>query len=348
MPELNGSSSPVLSIRKLVTEFSTAEGWVRAVDGVSYDLYPGEVLGVVGESGSGKSVTVMSVMGLIPRPPGRIASGEVTYRGQDLLRMSRRQLNRIRGNEIAMVFQDPMSYLNPLMTIGRQISEAITTHHPSVTRADAMNRAVELLDRVGLPNAAGRAHQYPHEFSGGMRQRAIIAMAIANEPKVLIADEPTTALDVTIQAQVLDVLRAAKEAAGASAILITHDLGVIAEMADRVIVMYAGRVVESGPVHQIFDTPSHPYTVGLLASSPRYADTTGALTPIPGQPPSLARLPTGCAFHPRCVLGRDRQLCQSQAPPLEPSAPGMMAACHYSDEVLAGAARPVGTSEGHS
>lgn len=329
--------SPILSVLDLTTEFETEEGVVKAVDGVSYEVYPGEVLGVVGESGSGKSVTVMSIMGLVPQPPGRVVSGKVEFQGQDLLRLNDKELNRIRGNEIAMVFQDPMSYLNPLMTVGHQIAEAITTHQVGVTRAEAMSRAVELLERVGVPDATRRAAQYPHEFSGGMRQRAIIAMAIANDPRVLIADEPTTALDVTIQAQVLDVLRKAKEDSDASAILITHDLGVIAEMADRVVVMYAGRVVETASVGDLFESPAHPYTAGLLSSSPRVEDPGEALTPIPGQPPSLINLPTGCAFHPRCAVGRDREVCQTSPPDLAEVGPGRLAACHFAEEVMNGA-----------
>lgn len=328
--------TPVLSIVDLTTEFKTDEGVVKAVDRVSYELYPGEVLGVVGESGSGKSVTVMSVMGLVPIPPGRVVSGRVEFQGRDLLELNQAQLNQVRGNQIAMVFQDPMSYLNPLMTIGNQIAEAITTHQKDTTKADARARAVELLGRVGVPDAARRATQYPHEFSGGMRQRAIIAMAIANDPRVLIADEPTTALDVTIQAQVLDVLQRAKEESHASAILITHDLGVIAEMADRVVVMYAGRVVETAPVDDLFETPAHPYTIGLLSSSPRTEDPSASLTPIPGQPPSLINLPTGCAFHPRCPVGRDRELCQIEVPDLRDVGPGRLAACHFADEVMGG------------
>ncbi|MGH2757902.1 MAG: ABC transporter ATP-binding protein, partial [Actinomycetota bacterium] len=239
---------PVLSIQDLVVEFDTDDGVVHAVDGVSYDVNPGETLGVVGESGSGKSVTVMSILGLIPRPPGRIESGTATFKGEDLLRASKEDLRRIRGREIAMVFQDPMTSLNPVFQVGDQLEEAIKVHDPSVSDDQARNKAIELLELVGVPNPERRVEQYPHEYSGGMRQRAMIAMAIANQPAVLIADEPTTALDVTIQAQILEVLKTAQEETHAATILITHDLGLIAEMATRVVVMYAGHVVEVGDV----------------------------------------------------------------------------------------------------
>jgi oligopeptide/dipeptide ABC transporter ATP-binding protein len=295
-------AEPILSIRDLVVEFTTEDGVVKAVDGITYDIYPGETLGIVGESGSGKSVSTMSLLGLIPQPPGRIVRGEALYKGKDLLKVSKRELRRIRGKDIALVFQDPMTSLNPVLKIGFQIAEAIKTHNPGVKDGAANKRAVELLKIVGVPNPERRVDQYPHEFSGGMRQRAMIAMAIANEPMVLIADEPTTALDVTIQAQILEVLKKAQDETHAATILITHDLGLIAELADRVIVMYAGKVVELGDVNTIFRNPRHPYTIGLMDSLPKLTAEEEWLRPIPGQPPSLISRPPGCPFHPRCFL----------------------------------------------
>lgn len=326
-------TDPVLSVRDLTVEFDTTGGVLHAVDGVSYELYPGETLGVVGESGSGKSVSVMSMLGLIPTPPGRIVRGEVIFEGQDLLRLNRRQLRRIRGGDIAMVFQDPMNSLNPVLRVGKQIAEAVQIHNRRVSDREAERRAIELLTLVGVPQPDVRYRQYPHEFSGGMRQRAMISMAIANSPKVLIADEPTTALDVTVQAQVLDVLRAAREETQAATILITHDLGLIAEMADRVVVMYAGRVVELSDVRTIFHKPGHPYTSGLIASLPLLDAGVGRLTAIPGQPPSLIELPAGCAFHPRCRLSEGRDPCREQVPPLVEIGPEHRSACHFSDEM---------------
>lgn len=319
---------PLLSIRDLVTEFATSDGVVHAVDHVSYDVHPGETVGVVGESGSGKSVTVMSVLGLIPQPPGRIANGEIIFDGRDLLTLSPAELRRIRGSEIGMIFQDPMTSLNPVLTVGYQISEAIQTHR-RVSDSEARLETVELLETVGVPDASARFDRYPHEYSGGMRQRAMIAMAIANKPKLLIADEPTTALDVTIQAQVLAVLETAKRETNAATVLITHDLGLIAEMADRVIVMYGGRVVESGTVEQIFSDPRHPYTLGLLSSLPRLDIDLDRLVPIPGSPPSLINLPPGCAFHPRCRVGHGRSQCREHVPDLQQIGDGRLSACHY-------------------
>ncbi|HVM20738.1 MAG TPA: ABC transporter ATP-binding protein [Egibacteraceae bacterium] len=324
---------PVLSIRNLVTEFTTPDGVVRAVNDVSYDVYPGETLGVVGESGSGKSVTVMSVLRLIPQPPGRIVSGEVLFGGRDLLQLSDREMRRIRGKEIAMIFQDPMTSLNPVMKVGRQIGEALRVHDPELDDDGVRTRAVDLLDQVGVPNPSDRFDQYPHQYSGGMRQRAMIAMAIANQPKLLIADEPTTALDVTIQAQVLGVLNTARDQTQAATILITHDLGVIAEEADRVVVMYGGKVVEVGDVHTIFNDPRHPYTVGLMSSLPRLDTDLDRLAPIGGQPPSLINLPPGCSFHPRCRLMRGRERCRTDVPPLYDTGPEHRAACHFHEEV---------------
>jgi oligopeptide/dipeptide ABC transporter ATP-binding protein len=343
-------SSPVLSIRGLTTEFVTPAGVVKAVNDVSWDLYPGETLGVVGESGSGKSVTAMSILGLIQSPPGRIVAGEILFDGRDLLTMSARELRQLRGSQIGMIFQDPMTSLNPVLTVGQQIAEALQLHDRGLSREQARARAIELLTMVGVPNPEGRYDQYPHEHSGGMRQRAMIAMAIANDPKVLIADEPTTALDVTIQAQVLDVLRTAQERTDAATILITHDLGLIAEHADRVIVMYGGKVVEVADVLSVFAAPRHPYTLGLMTSLPRLDVELERLDPIPGSPPSLIDLPTGCSFHPRCRVSKGRDVCRTQVPPLYEVGGGQRAACHFSEEVpaeMAVAARAMGTDAGN-
>jgi oligopeptide/dipeptide ABC transporter ATP-binding protein len=325
---------PVLSIKDLVVEFSTEDGVVHAVDGVSYDVMPGETLGVVGESGSGKSVTVMSILGLIPQPPGRIVSGQALFKGMDLLTASKEELRKVRGKEIAMVFQDPMTSLNPVFTVGNQLEEGVKAHDPNVEDDQARNKAVELLELVGVPNPERRVDQYPHEFSGGMRQRAMIAMAIANQPAVLIADEPTTALDVTIQAQILEVLRTAQEETHAATILITHDLGLIAEMATRVVVMYAGHVVEVGDVETIFRAPRHPYTLGLMNSLPRLETDEHRLQPIKGQPPSMLNVPPGCPFHPRCYLRNGREICVEEVPPLEIiDQPDHLSACHFKEEM---------------
>jgi oligopeptide/dipeptide ABC transporter ATP-binding protein len=325
---------PLLSVRDLAVEFSTEDGIVHAVNGVTYDVYPGEVLGVVGESGSGKSVGVMSLLGLIPQPPGRITSGEAVFGGKNLLKMSSRQLRDVRGGDIAMIFQDPMTSLNPVLRIGSQLAEAITIHRPHMKREQVRQRVLHLLDLVGIPNPEARYKQYPHEFSGGMRQRAMIAMAIANEPKLLIADEPTTALDVTIQAQVIEVLKAAQEETHAATILITHDLGLVAELCDRVAVMYAGRVVEMGDIYTIFATPRHPYTVGLMQSLPRLAADRDWLRPIAGQPPSLLNMPPGCPFHPRCFLAQGRNTCRTIVPELRRIDEGAhLTRCHYAEEL---------------
>ena len=342
---------PVLSVQDLTVEFNTEDGVVHAVTEVSYDLFPGETLGIVGESGSGKSVSVMSMLGLIPVPPGKIVSGQARYQGRDLLTMPKKQLRNIRGGEVAMIFQDPMTSLNPVLTIGDQIAEAIQTHHPGTSDGDARKRVVHLLEVVGVPSAERRFDQYPHEFSGGMRQRAMIAMAIANDPAVLIADEPTTALDVTIQAQIVEVMRAAQQETDAAIILITHDLGLIAELADRVVVMYAGRVVELSDVYTIFNAPRHPYTVGLMNSLARVDMDQEWLKPIPGQPPSLLNRPPGCAFHPRCEFSQGRERCRTEVPALRSFGEGGMhlSACHFAEElaaqhVTAGAAAVEATS----
>jgi oligopeptide/dipeptide ABC transporter ATP-binding protein len=329
------AAEALLSIRDLAVEFRTEDGIVHAVDGVSYDVFPGETLGIVGESGSGKSVSTMALLGLIPQPPGRIASGTAMFKGRDLLKMSKRELREFRGDEVAMVFQDPMTSLNPVLKIGYQLAEAIKTHYPKEPDDKVKSRVVDLLRLVGVPNPDVRVNQYPHEFSGGMRQRAMIAMAIANSPSLLIADEPTTALDVTIQAQVLEVLKTVQEETQAATILITHDLGIVAEMCDRVLVMYAGRIVEAGDVTTIFRAPRHPYTVGLLDSLPKLTEDEEWLRPIPGSPPSLINRPSGCAFHPRCFLSQGRPRCREEIPALHGAdGAGHSAACHFADELI--------------
>ena len=325
-------ADPLLSVRDLRVAFGEGSGAVTAVDGVSFDVYPGETLGIVGESGSGKSVSVMALLGLIPQPPGRIVGGTAMFEGRDLLQMSKREMRAVRGRSIGMIFQDAMTALNPVLTVGFQLTEALQVH-ASPSKAAARARAVELLTSVGVPNPQARLKQYPHEYSGGMRQRAMIAMAMANGPQLLIADEPTTALDVTIQAQVLDVLRKAKEDTDAATILITHDLGVVAEMADRVVVMYSGQVVETGTVEQIFRSPSHPYTVGLLGSLPRLDSAFERLIPIRGNPPSGRNQPSGCRFHPRCDLSGGRAPCSEQAPELIRADDGTDSRCHFRGEV---------------
>jgi oligopeptide/dipeptide ABC transporter ATP-binding protein len=327
-------AEPILEIKDLTVEFHTEDGVVQAVTHVSYDLHPGEVLGIVGESGSGKSVSMLSVLGLIPMPPGRIVTGEALFKGEDLVRMPKRKLRDIRGGQMAMIFQDPMTSLNPVLTIGDQISEALKVHNPGIGDERAAERTIELLELVGVPFAERRVSQYPHEFSGGMRQRAMIAMSIANDPSVLIADEPTTALDVTIQAQIVEVLKAAQRETHAAIVLITHDLGLIAELADRVVVMYAGKVVELGDVFTIFNSPRHPYTVGLMNSLARVDIDQDRLEPIPGQPPSLVSLPPGCAFHPRCALSQGRAICRAEVPPLRRTDEGShLSACHFAEEL---------------
>jgi oligopeptide/dipeptide ABC transporter ATP-binding protein len=324
---------PLLSIKDLVVEFKTEDGVVHAVDGVSYDLFPGEILGIVGESGSGKSVSTLALLGLIPQPPGRIVSGTAMFKDQDLLKLKKRALRRVRGNEVAMVFQDPMTSLNPVLTVGNQLEEAIKTHYPDEKDDVVKQKVIDLLTLVGVPNPAQRYAQYPHEFSGGMRQRAMIAMAISNSPSLLIADEPTTALDVTIQAQVLEVLKRVQQETDAATILITHDLGIVAEMCDRVLVMYAGHIVESGDVATIFRSPRHPYTIGLMNSLPKLTEDEEWLEPITGAPPSLINLPAGCPFHPRCFLARER--CRQENPPLAPvEGSGHQSACHFSEELI--------------
>jgi peptide/nickel transport system ATP-binding protein len=303
---------PVLEIRGLTTVVRAGRTRTTIVDDVGLEVAKGATLGIVGESGSGKSVTMLSVMGLLPRQL-EVTSGEALLLGRDLLRLPRSALRRVRGREVAMVFQDPMTALNPVLTIGRQIGEAIRAHAPRARASHVRGRITELIADVGIPDPEAQLHAYPHEFSGGMRQRVVIAMALANRPQLIIADEPTTALDVTVQAQVLELLREAGRTTGAGTVLITHDLALVAEMADRVVVMYAGRIVEAGPVDRVFANPKHPYTAGLLASRPRIASRR-PLVPIPGSPPDPVLRPDGCAFHPRCRLGADEQRCRSEVP----------------------------------
>ena len=304
-----------LDIRDLTVAFDTDGGAVPAARGISYSLEEGEVLGVVGESGSGKSVHALAIMRLIPAPPGRVESGEIWFGGQDLLRIGGREMRGVRGKQISMVFQDPMSSLNPVYTVGFQIRETLRLHL-GLARGAATRRAVELLDLVGIPDPRRRLASYPHELSGGMRQRVMIAMALAGNPKLVIADEPTTALDVTIQAQIIELIKRLREELGLTVIWITHDLGIVAGLAHRVNVMYAGYVVERGPVRAIFKRPSHPYTMGLLSSMPRMdRKGAGGLRPIPGRPPDLARLGPGCPFQPRCPLADEG--CREEMPPFD-------------------------------
>ena len=318
-------SAPLLSVRNLTTHFRTDRGNIAAVDGVSFDVAAGETLALVGESGSGKSVTAMSIMRLVPSPPGEITAGEVLLDGRDILKLSEREMRAIRGDRIAMIFQEPMSSLNPALTVGFQIGEPMNVHR-RMPWHKALDKAVELIETVRMPDAPSRATAYPHQFSGGMRQRAMIAMALACEPQLIIADEPTTALDVTVQAQILDLLKELASRANSALILITHDLGVVARYADRVAVMYAGRIVESAPARELYANPQHPYTRGLMLSAPRLdGDSSKRLIPIEGQPPDLASLPPGCAFAPRCRHVTDA--CRAQRPALRDVGVGHRKAC---------------------
>ena len=322
---------PLLEVKNLHTQFFTQDGVVKAVDDVSFYIKPGETLGVVGESGSGKSITGLSLMRLVPTPPGKIVKGEVLFQGKDVLKMSDEQVRSIRGNDIAMIFQDPMTSLNPVLTINRQISESLILHM-GMNKEQAKARAIELLQMVGIPNAEARVDQYPHQFSGGMRQRVMIAMALSCNPKLLIADEPTTALDVTIQAQILDLMRNLQSETGAGVMMITHSMGVVAGMADRVQVMYAGHIVETASTEEIFANPKHPYTVGLMKSIPRLdARTKEKLQPIRGLPPDLIDLPDMCPFVPRCNYAREQ--CESKNPPLMEVGPNHFSACWFHNEV---------------
>ncbi len=320
----------LLEVKNLRTYFNTEDGEVKAVDGISFQLQRGETLGIVGESGSGKSVTNLSLIRLIPNPPGRIVSGEVLFEGVDVLALTENEVRKIRGRRIAMIFQDPMTSLNPFMKISRQLME-ITQLHLGHTTAQAYEHAVKMLETVGIPDARSRVDSYPHEFSGGMRQRVMIAMALSCEPQLLIADEPTTALDVTIQAQILELIKTLKQATGTSVILITHDLGVVAGMTDHVIVMYAGKVFEQAPTAELFARPGNPYTKGLLRSVPDPTDERGELYQIPGLPPDVARLPPGCPFAPRCE--RAEEICRQEFPPFVQLTSEHFSLCHFAKEV---------------
>jgi len=321
----------LLEVKDLKTYFTTRDGVVKAVDGVSFTLQEGKTLAIVGESGSGKSVTALSLMRLIPDPPGKIVGGEVLLRGDSVLEMNEEHVRSLRGDRIAMIFQDPMTSLNPVFRVGYQIAEALRLHK-NMDRKAAEARAAAMLELVGIPNAADRARDYPHQFSGGMRQRAMIAMALACDPDILIADEPTTALDVTIQAQILELMIELQQRTKAAIIMITHDLGVVADMADDVMVMYAGKQVEYGTADEVFYTPLHPYTWGLLDSLPRHdIHEKGDLCPIMGQPPSLIDIPPGCSFHPRCPHAKD--ICRAHVPPLVEIEPGHLSACHFSSDL---------------
>jgi oligopeptide transport system ATP-binding protein len=330
-PTTNGHTQPLLEVKNLKTQFFTQDGVVKAVDDVSFYVMPGETLGVVGESGCGKSQTGLSIMRLIPNPPGKIVNGEIVFNGQDILQMSDEQVRSIRGNDIAMIFQDPMTSLNPVLTINRQISEALELHM-KMNKSQAKQRTIELLRMVGIPNAEERVDQYPHQFSGGMRQRVMIAMALSCNPKLLIADEPTTALDVTIQAQILDLMRVLQAERDTGVILVTHSMGVVAGMADRIQVMYAGHIVETASTEEIFANPRHPYTVGLMKSIPRLdADRKEKLEPIRGLPPDLIDLPDMCPFVPRCNYAREK--CEQKNPPLLKVDEGHYSACWFWEEV---------------
>jgi len=316
----------LLDVRNLQTHFSTRGGVVRAVDGVSWDVQEGETVALVGESGCGKSVTALSIMRLVAPPAGRIVGGRVLFKSRDLLALSEEEMRHVRGREIGMVFQEPMTSLNPVLTIGRQLTEGLEIHL-GMSQADARKRAEELLGMVGIPDAGRRLRQYPHQFSGGMRQRMMIAMALACNPSLVLADEPTTALDVTIQAQILELMKDLSRRLGVAMLIITHNLGVVARYADRVNVMYAGRIIERGTAQDIYHSPRHPYTLGLLRSVPRLDEPRRSrLAPIEGQPPDLTRLPPGCAFAPRCAFRVER--CAREVPPLAPiGAPGHVSAC---------------------
>jgi len=306
--------NPLLEVKNLETHFFTDAGLVRAVNGISYDLYEGETLGLVGESGCGKSVSALSMIRLIPNPPGKIVGGEVFFEGRDLLKVSDEEIRKVRGNKIAMIFQEPMSSLNPVLTIGKQIGEPLVIHK-SITKEEAIRESIKLLEKVQIPAGEARVKAYPHVFSGGMRQRAMIAMGLGCNPKIIIADEPTTALDVTIQAQILQLLKSLTRDFNMSLIIITHNLGVVARYADRVNVMYAGRIVEKGTANDIYDDPRHPYTIGLMESVPQLdQDIKKKLVPIQGQPPDLSDLPEGCAFSPRCTYAIER--CSEKTPEL--------------------------------
>jgi oligopeptide transport system ATP-binding protein len=326
------TNGKLLEVKDLRTYFDTEDGVVKAVDGVTFEVRQGETLGIVGESGSGKSVANLSLMRLIAEPPGKIVSGSIAFRGRDILKLSPREVRAIRGKQIAMIFQDPMTSLNPFMRISKQLME-VTRLHLGHSKREAREHAIRMLEVVGIPDAEARIESYPHEFSGGMRQRVMIAMALSCQPELLIADEPTTALDVTIQAQILELIKRLKGETGASVILVTHDLGLVAGMTDHIIVMYAGKVFEQAPTNELFERPGNPYTRGLLRSVPDPAAEQGKLYQIPGQPPDLARLPSGCPFAPRCERAQD--ICRREYPPFVQLTLEHYSLCHFADEVYA-------------
>ncbi|MFF4184820.1 ABC transporter ATP-binding protein [Streptomyces sp. NPDC001691] len=333
-------SAALLEVRDLHVEFHTREGVAKAVNGVNYSVNAGETLAVLGESGSGKSVTAQAIMGILDMPPGKIPQGEILFHGQDMLKMSNEERRKIRGQKIAMIFQDALSALNPVLNVGYQLGEMFQVHQ-GLSRKDAKLKAIELMDKVKIPAAKARVTDYPHQFSGGMRQRIMIAMALALEPDLIIADEPTTALDVTVQAQVMDLLAELQREYNMGLILITHDLGVVADVADKIAVMYAGRIVEQAPVHEIYKRPAHPYTKGLLASIPRLDQKGQELYAIKGLPPNLLKIPTGCAFNPRCPQAQD--ICREEVPALLPVTEqdgtdlvGRGSACHFWKETIHG------------
>lgn len=328
-----GHKDPLLEIRDLVVEFATRAGTIRAVDGLSCQVHEGEAVAILGESGSGKSQSCLAVLGLLPRPAGRIASGQVLFRGQDLVSLPDPALRRVRGERISVIFQDPLSALNPVLPVGYQIGEALRRRR-GLTRRNARAKAVELMRLVRIPDAERRVDDYPHQFSGGMRQRVVIAMALALEPDLIIADEPTTALDVTVQKQIITLLRELQQRRGMGLILISHDLGVVADAAERVVVMYAGRAVEAGDLRQVYEAPAHPYTQGLMSSVPSMDETRDSLVPIEGAPPDPLAVPPGCAFHPRCPIATER--CRTERPDLREVAPGRVSACHFAERVMTG------------
>ncbi|MBD0711034.1 MULTISPECIES: ABC transporter ATP-binding protein [unclassified Streptomyces] len=332
--------SPLLEVRDLHVEFHTRDGIAKAVNGVNYSVNAGETLAVLGESGSGKSVTAQAIMGILDMPPGKIPQGEILFRGEDMLKMSEEERRKIRGSKIAMIFQDALSSLNPVLSVGYQLGEMFRVHQ-GMSKKDARLKSIELMDKVKIPAAKARVSDYPHQFSGGMRQRIMIAMALALEPDLIIADEPTTALDVTVQAQVMDLLAELQQEYNMGLILITHDLGVVADVADKIAVMYAGRIVEQAPVHELYKRPAHPYTKGLLESIPRLDQKGQELYAIKGLPPNLLHVPTGCAFNPRCPMADD--ICRTEIPALVPvteqdgaDLPGRKSACHFWKETIHG------------
>ncbi|WP_329197978.1 MULTISPECIES: ABC transporter ATP-binding protein [unclassified Streptomyces] len=335
-----GAEGPVLEVRDLHVEFKTREGIVKAVNGVNYSVSSGETLAVLGESGSGKSVTAQAIMGILDSPPGRVSKGEILFQGQDILQLPESERRKLRGPKMAMIFQDALSALNPVFSVGNQLGEMFRVHQ-GMSKKDAKAKSIELMDRVKIPAARSRVNDYPHQFSGGMRQRIMIAMALALEPDLIIADEPTTALDVTVQAQVMDLLADLQREYNMGLILITHDLGVVADVADKIAVMYAGRIVEQAPVHELYKRPAHPYTRGLLDSIPRLDQKGQELYAIKGLPPNLLKTPSGCAFNPRCPKAQD--ICRTEVPALLPVAEqdgtelaGRISACHFREEQLHG------------